>query len=158
MDPYTKDVIQVVASVAITTGLFASFGALICNIRATNRQSEAVSLQKRAIESSLFQKLARATSDIVAKPSTPEDPHNTLAQRNESVYTLNYISLLILHDYLPKEMKPYFKDDIVGSYQVLKGLTPAQEKTINPSQYRYLLKCGKKFAEEELLQEQPQSQ
>ncbi len=146
-----------ITKLVLVLGLPSSLVLIYYNIKATNQQREAISLQRRAMESSIFQKLARATADILSKPLTLNDQPAAAARHYSSSYTLNYISFLILHDYLPKKMRPFFKDDILGIYKVLTNLTPEKEKIVNPSQYRYLLKCGKKFAEEELLQEQPQS-
>lgn len=74
MDPYTKDVIEVAAWIAIALGFGGSIVALVYNIKATNQERHALELQRDALRTNIYLQTTGRINELVEKfPTTTEN-------------------------------------------------------------------------------------
>lgn len=74
MDPYTKDIIEVSAWIAIALGFGGSIVALVYNIKATNQERHALNLQRDALRTNIYLQTTGRINELVEKsPTATED-------------------------------------------------------------------------------------
>lgn len=96
---FSRENIRDSTNVAITVGLIVAIVALVFDIKATNRQSEALFLQKKALEASLFNQLTERWNALTDRRPSIKDSGELLQWYAGMFNAFDDFALYVNHGY-----------------------------------------------------------